>query len=115
MNNTLSSQSRIHTTINHQAVNDRRARTRLLIQLGALINLTALPQICQIEEGDDLQFDIESRDKAATLLGILLDTTHNIPDPPDAGQMETWRESGTRVLKQRAAHVNYQQRKGKIK
>ena len=73
-----------------------------------MVNLTALPQICQIEMGDDLQFDIDSRDKAATLLGILLDTTHTIPDPPDAGQMETWRESGVRLLKQRAAQVNYQ-------
>ena len=61
--------------------------------------------------GDDLQFDIDSRDKAATLLGILLDASYAIPDPPDAGQMETWRESGTRTLKQRAAQVNYQKMK----
>lgn len=111
MNKLLSSQSRIHTTIKNQSLNDRRARTRTLIAIGGLVKLSGLFHICQIEEGDDLQFDINSRDKAATLLGMLLDTAYNIPDPPDAGQMESWREAGTRLLKQRAAQMVYQKKK----
>lgn len=111
MNKALSSQSRLNVTITKQAFNDRRARTRTLIQLGSLIKLSGLFAICEIEEGEDLQFDFDARDKAATLLGILSEAAEKIPNPPDAGQMETWRALGTRLLKQRAAERAY--RKGK--
>ena len=76
---------------------ERRARTRLLIQLGSLLNLVGLAQLCDIEEGDDLQLDIESRDKAAMLLGILLDIVADFA-PTDA-QKERWQQAGIRQLK----------------
>jgi hypothetical protein len=108
MNKLLSSRSKLNATLEG---NDRRARTRTLIQVGGIVKLSGLFPICRIEEGDNLQYDIGSRDNAALLLGILLDAVHNISDPPDAAQMETWRASGTRLLKQRAAQMAYQKRR----
>jgi len=123
MNRTLSSQSRLNTVIKGQALrqssgqafNDRRARTRTLIQAGSLIKLSGLFTICEIEEGEDLQFDFNSRDKAATLLGILSEAAEAITNPPNAAQMETWRALGTRLLKQRAADVAYRKEARKIR
>ncbi len=51
---------------------DRRARTRTLIQMGGLLNMIGIPQLCGIEDGDDLQQDLQNQDKAATLLGMLV-------------------------------------------
>ena len=80
---------------------ERRSRTRNLIQMGSLLNLAGLAQLCDIEEGNDLQLDIESRDKAALLLGILLDIVADFA-PTDA-QKERWREDGIRQLKRSAS------------
>lgn len=51
----------------------RKMRTRTLIQLGGLLNISPLLSICGIELGDDLQ--LEYPDKAAILLGILINAT----------------------------------------
>ena len=88
----------------------RRARTRTLIQVGGLVSLSGLLSICHIEEGEDLQADIESRDKAATLLGIFLEAVEKIPNPPQAHQVECWREAGIRALKVRSAQTAYPKR-----
>ena len=104
MNRILSSRSKLNAT---RESNDRRTRVRMYIQVGGIVKLSGLFPICQIEEGEDLQYDIDSRDKAALLLGILLEAAEKIPDPPDAGDMESWRALGTRLLKQRAAQTAY--------
>src|SRR3989338_5310138 len=57
--------------IAHENRSKRKARTRTLIQLGSLLNMVGLPQICGINDGDDLQLYLENQDKAATLLGML--------------------------------------------
>jgi hypothetical protein len=111
MNRTLSSSSRLNATLKGQALGDRRSRTKMLIQVGALVKMSGLLPICDIEEGEDFQFDIASRDKAAILLGIILEAVGKISSPPDAGLLECWRESGTRFLKQRAAQAAYQKAK----
>jgi hypothetical protein len=51
---------------------DRKARTRTLIQLGSLVSLSGLTSLLHIQEGEDLQYDLEARDKAAMLLGVPL-------------------------------------------
>lgn len=91
-----------------QKDNKRRARVRTFIQAGILIKLSGLFDLCNIQEGDDLQYDINSRDKAAILVGIFLDAVHISTDTQDIQQIETWRESGIRFLKQQSAHVFYQ-------
>jgi hypothetical protein len=111
INRALSAQSRLQNVIRSEAATFRRARTRTLIACGGLLKISGLLEICQIQEGEDMQFDFEAYDKAAVLLGILLDAVAAIPNPPDAGEMETWRESGTQLLKQRVAQMTYQKRR----
>ncbi len=54
---------------------DRKARTRTLIQLGSLVSLSSLTSLLHIQEGDDLQYDMDAKDKAAMLLGALSEIT----------------------------------------
>jgi hypothetical protein len=75
--------------------------------------MTGLFEICSIQEGDDLQYDIASRDKAAVLVGIFLDVIHANSNHPSAQKIEAWREAGIRFLKQRSAYVFYQKNKDK--
>ncbi|CAO5682062.1 MAG: hypothetical protein HEEMFOPI_01576 [Holosporales bacterium] len=51
--------------------NERKKRTRTLIQAGALLNMMGFFDVCDITEGYDLEIDIESKDKSAILLGML--------------------------------------------
>jgi hypothetical protein len=61
--------------------------------------LAGLFEICKIQEGDDLQIDIISYDKAAVLEGILLDAIQDISDPPEPQQIEAWRDAGIQLLR----------------
>src|SRR5438477_1660789 len=68
----------------------RKSRTRTLIQLGGLVSLTGLLDYCDINIGEDLQEDITKMDKAAVLLGILLETYDNVPNEPDEAKINAW-------------------------
>lgn len=57
---------------------NRKMRTRTLIQIGGLLELTPLPFLCEIELGDDLQGEHQS--KAALLLGILAKCAESLPE-----------------------------------
>ena len=59
----------------------RKLRTRTLIQVGGLVHLSGLLDLCDIHEGDDLQLDLAAMNKAATLLGMLLTCVENLHDP----------------------------------
>ena len=54
----------------------RKARTRTLIQLGGIISLTPLLNICNIEIGEDLQ---DTYNKKNLLLGLLTFLSDQIP------------------------------------
>lgn len=58
----------------------RRIRTRTLIQLGGLLAITKIPDRFDIEIGDELQIDLENKDKASTLLGLLLTVMDQLPE-----------------------------------
>ena len=73
----------------------RKARTRTLIQMGGLINMIGLAEVCGIHEGDDLQCDIGTMNKAATLLGILMTAQENI-SPSD---LPTYQHKGIKIMK----------------
>lgn len=77
----------------------RRARTRTLIQMGALLNLTDLPTLLGIEEGDDLQHDIHTMDKAAMLLGMILSLREHIPSTFSRQDLEFFKKIGIRHMK----------------
>lgn len=74
----------------------RKSRTRTLIQLGGLLELTELPSICGINLGDDLQD--EMRTKAALLLGILIKYTNRLPEEFSETQINEMRIIGNTIL-----------------
>ena len=83
---------------------NRKARTRTMIQLGSLVSMSGLTSLLHIQEGEDLQFDMEAKDKAAMLLGALSELT----DTNSLSRQEKWKDKGIRMLKMR----NYQNSKG---
>ena len=81
---------------------DRRARVRLLIQMGGLLNMIGLPQLCGIGDGDNLQQDLEGKDKAATLLGMLVHLNETLSVTPlalDPNALEDFKQRGVRLMK----------------
>jgi hypothetical protein len=81
---------------------ERNKRTRTLIQVGGLVRLAGLLDICDIQDGDDLQTDISDRDKAATLLGILITCVENFRDELSHQHLEHFKAKGIRALKMSA-------------
>lgn len=74
----------------------RKARTRTLIQMGALVKLSGLSDLCDIQEEEDLQINLESQDKAALLLGLLM----TIQETYSEEKKESLRKKGIRKMKQ---------------
>ena len=89
----------IERKLSQQTKSERRARTRTLIQMGGLISMIGLADICDITEGDDLQLDIVSRDKAATLLGMLVTLIEQLPPALSSLDLETFKQKGINMLK----------------
>ena len=81
----------------------RKARTRTLIQMGGLINMLTLPSICGIDDGDDLQLDLENSDKAAVLLGMLAHLEDSLPPNLSEQMIGQFKQKGIRVIKNHAA------------
>lgn len=77
----------------------RKARTRTLIQLGGVLKLTGLLDYCDIKVGEDLQEDITAMDKSAVLLGILLETYNKVPNEPDDSKINAWMKRGIECMK----------------
>lgn len=86
-----------------ESTQERKLRTRTLIQAGGLLSLSGLLEQCDISEGDDLQSDPESYEKSAILLGILIDASERLLQNNNSQKMEKFREIGTRKMKQAAA------------
>jgi len=85
------------------SIMDRRARTRTLIQMGGLLNMIGLPQICGIHEGDNLQADPLNHDKAATLLGMLVHLNEKLLEQPhlfesNTGILDGFKQRGIRMM-----------------
>jgi len=86
-----------------QDTQERKLRTRTLIQGGGLLSLSGLFEQCDISEGEDLQSDPDGYDKGATLLGILMEASEALIYNNDEHQMEKFKELGIRKMKQAAA------------
>ena len=78
---------------------ERKARTRTLIQLGGILSLTPILEICNIHLGDDLQ--LSHQDKADTLLGILSTLFDSFSGNFDAADLEHFQNIGNAL---RIAH-----------
>ena len=74
----------------------RKSRTRTLIQLGGLLELTTLPSICNINLGDDLQNEMQT--KAALLLGILVKYADLLPEELSEEQTNKMKIIGNTIL-----------------
>ncbi|OJX14344.1 MAG: hypothetical protein BGO77_05690 [Caedibacter sp. 37-49] len=72
---------------------DRKAENRTKIQLGGLILKAGLASHLEIEPGDDLQLDPVAREKAITLLGVLLHITEQLKNDHEG------------ILKQECSHL----------
>ena len=86
-----------------QSTQERKLRTRTLIQAGGLLSLSGLLEQCDISEGEDLQNDLHGHEKAATLLGILIDASETLLQNNDTQQMERFKKIGESKMKQAAA------------
>ena len=71
---------------------ERKSRTRTLIQLGGLLNISPLLSLCEIELGDDLQ--ISHQDKADTLLGVISVLCDNLPESINAKELDRFKNLG---------------------
>ena len=96
-NRLLSQKAALKNKLKKTENRQRKARTRTLIQLGGLLDLTPLPSICDIKPGDDLQ--LEHPDKAATLLGILSELSQHLPEEISPDLLEHYRGVGVKRLK----------------
>jgi len=82
--------------------NDRRARTRTLIQLGGLVEKAGLSKLFDIKLGSDLQLETTESAKAATLLGLLLESKESaIHKLEENQQLSIWNNNGLQTLKQK--------------
>lgn len=75
---------------------ERQSRTRLLIQIGGLVQKAGIMEAFNINVGDDLQ-DFESLNKAARLLGFLCHSLEKF-DQSEASISELER-NGERLLR----------------
>ena len=97
INQLLTQKAALQHKIKRQENSKRKARTRTLIQLGGLLDLTPLLAICNIELGEDLQLD--HPDKSATLLGILSHLCDQIPEHFTDQDLAKFKSVGENLLK----------------
>tara|TARA_B100000446_G_scaffold162424_1_gene162766 strand:+ start:146 stop:502 length:357 start_codon:yes stop_codon:yes gene_type:complete len=88
--------------ISDSANTNRKARTRTLIQLGGLLNITNLLELADIHLGEDLESEQGNQDKAATLLGLLQHLTESLPPVLSPNQQNDFKQKGIRMMKMRA-------------
>ena len=70
--------------------------------------MVGLFESCGITDGMDLQMNMEHRDKAATLLGILPEAYDNLPSDPSPQQLEGWKDTGVQPMKSHQSKKYYQ-------
>lgn len=77
---------------------DRRARTRTLIQLGGLVEKSGLMEVLEIEMGQDLQKDPNLFSKVA-ILGAIFNENMKILSSASDQEIAKWIKAGRDVLK----------------
>lgn len=83
---------------------DRRARTRTLIQLGGLVEKSGLMEVLGIEIGQDLQKDPNLFSKVAILSAVLNENTQVLSNSSDQ-DLAKWIALGRDML--RDEHGNF--------
>ena len=104
INRNVSASAKVNTLMQKENTQERRLRTRTLIQCGGLLSLSGLLEQCDIEEGEDIQHDLESYEKAAMLLGILVNASEAfLLQNNDRQKVERFKKIGKSRMKQAAA------------
>lgn len=103
INRNSSSFAKISNLMQKESTQERKLRTRTLIQAGGLLSLSGLLEQCEILEGEDLQNDLDGLEKGAVLLGILLEAGEKLLQNNDEQEMGRFRELATNKMKQAAA------------
>ena len=92
LNRLLSQKASLQHKLKIKNKSERKSRTRTLIQLGGILSLTPLLDICDIHLGDDLQ--ISHQDKADILLGILSFLLENFPNDISSSDLTHFQNFG---------------------
>ena len=93
---------RIERRLSDSSNTNRKARTRTLIQLGGLLNISNLLELAEIHLGEDLESEKQNQDKAATLLGLFQHLTESLPPVLSPTQQNDFKQKGIRMMKMRA-------------
>lgn len=89
---------------------ERKKRTRTLIQLGGLVDLSGIMDTCNITHGENLQEDAYVDGKAAILLGMLMAANESLVQQnthDQAVQKQIFKRRGITLLKQSTAKNVY--------
>ena len=100
LNRLLAQKASIQHKLKIKNKSERKSRTRTLIQLGGILSLTPLLDICDIHLGDDLQ--LSHQDKADVLLGILSSLLDNFPDTLSPSDLSYLQNIGNSL---RSSHI----------
>lgn len=92
LNRLLAQKAALQHKLKLKSISDRRARNRTLIQVGGLLSLTPILDICNINPGDDLQ--INHQDKADILLGILSVVFEDLSNNFDSSDLDNFKNIG---------------------
>ena len=100
LNRLLAQKASIQHKLKIKNKSERKARTRTLIQLGGILSLTPLLDICDIHLGDDLQ--LSHQDNADLLLGILSSLLDKLPASLSNTDLDNFKHLGTSI---RSSHI----------
>ena len=99
LNRLYAEKAALRHKIEKQESRTRKARTRTLIQMGGLLELTTLPALCEIQLGDDLQGEHQS--KAALFLGMLAKYSEFLPEKLSDDEKQELETLGLTLLAKR--------------
>ena len=99
LNRLYAEKAALRHKIEKQERGQRKARTRTLIQMGGLLELTPLPALCEIQLGDDLQGEHQS--KAALFLGTLAKYAEHLPEKISDNEKQELETLGLTLMSKR--------------
>lgn len=97
-----SNKRRLEYTLKKNDNRERKSRTRTLIQIGGLLNITPLLDHAEITLGDDLESTPENKDKAAILLGMFQHLVESLPPQISPNQKDEFKQKGIALMKMRS-------------
>lgn len=87
INRLKASKSALEDQIKQKDYKNRKKRTRTLIQMGGLIKLSGLMELCDLHEGETYKTRYQHRNKSAILLRLLVDTANRF-EPNDSKMLQ---------------------------